>query len=64
MRVRFLLALTPLALAACGGHDRPVVVNAPPQNPVVVPAPSAPSNTVVVPSTPAPPSNTTVVPVR
>ena len=53
MRPILLVALVPLALAACG-DDRPVVVNTPPQ-PVVVPAnpgPAAqPAPVVVVPET-------------
>jgi hypothetical protein len=51
MRWTGFLLFAPLALAACGGDDRPVVVNTPPSA-VVTPAPTAPTapnTTVVVP---------------
>ncbi|MCC7046522.1 MAG: hypothetical protein IT562_07420 [Alphaproteobacteria bacterium] len=47
--LRWMVVLAPLALAACGGEDRTVVVNP-------SPAPTAPTATVV------PPGSTVVVP--
>jgi hypothetical protein len=51
MRKILFAALAPLALAACGDDDRPVVVNTPPAA-TVAPAPS----TVLVPAQPQPPA--------
>jgi hypothetical protein len=50
MRKFLFAALAPLALAACGDDDRPVVINTPPAA-TVAPAPS----TVLVPAQPQQP---------
>jgi hypothetical protein len=45
---KMLVLLVPVALAACGHDERPIVVNPPPAV-VTTPAPVAPGSVVVVP---------------
>lgn len=48
MRMQRLLLVFPLALAACGHDERPVVVNPPPASTVVVPPANSGEAPVIV----------------
>jgi hypothetical protein len=49
MRAAWLAVLAPLALVACGGDERPVVVTTPPAQVITVPQGQAQQPVVVVP---------------
>jgi hypothetical protein len=54
MRIGFLILFVSLAVAACGHDERPVVVQPPPAQTVVVPTPQSTGQQPVVVTPPSP----------